>query len=245
MKSLLLLFLAAAGLAFVPTANQAGGSKDKALLTDERFVHMVRDEGKYLQEALAKGSLDKKEKRKVLVSAVLLEAYAANTNHPDRLSVATHAAQLHDAVAAGKLDKAKGLAALFFPKIELVKGKAGAEKPHGTYAQLMVFFASDRLGGFNGEKELNDLQELKDKLTDKQFDQLTELAFKSAAIASMAKVLPPENARGKKDWQEFADEFVRATGELVQAGQVKSGAAAHKALAKLEKTCTKCHDVYR
>jgi hypothetical protein len=229
----------------VASAPAGAGGKKTGSLTDEQFVKYVNAEGKYLQEALAKGKPDKKESRKVLAAALLLQAYALNSSHADKVSVAQNAGALFDAFTAGDLDKTKTLAATFFPKIAKSTEKPGDDKFRGKYGQLMVFFSSKIIGGFGVERELGELEDQKEKFAAEQFARLAEIGQKSSLIASVGKVVPPDAAKGKQDWPGFVGDFDEAAQALTAAATAKNEAATRQALEKLGKTCTKCHDVYR
>jgi hypothetical protein len=246
MKRIPWIVLSTAALVLILAWRPVGaGDKKSGALTDEQFAKFVQAEGKYLQDGLAKGKPDKKESRKLLAAAMLLEAYGLNSNHPDRASVTLHAAQLYDAFKAGDLDKAKSLTAAFYPKIQKSKDTPKDVKVHGEYGKLMVFFATDRIGGFGVEKELDDLTDQKDKFTPAQFDRLTELGHKMTSIAAVGNALPPKSAVGKKNWSGFVGDFGKAAQELATAAAAKNEAGTRQALDVLGRTCSKCHDVYR
>jgi hypothetical protein len=249
MKRLLLIVPGALALAVCLATGPlgAGGAKSQAQLPDDVFAKFVSAEGKYLQETLAKGKPDKKESRKIVGSAAFLVAYAANSAHPDKLSVNDNAMAFYTAFKAGELDKAKALAATFYPKIQPRKDKlkdAGKIK----LVELMYLFASERIGGFGVEKELDDLEEQKEKISGAQFDRLTELGQKIAIIAAMAPEYPPEFDKVKKtekNWQRFTGEFSGAAAALTKAAQAKNEPATRDALANLGAKCIGCHDLFR
>jgi hypothetical protein len=231
----------ALGVALAPAG---AGDKKAGALTDDQFVKYVNAEGKYLQETLAKGKPDKKESRKVVASALLLQAYALNSSHADKVGVGQIAGALFDAFTAGDVDKSKTLAATFYPKIAKSKDKVD-DKFRGKYGQLMVFFSSKVIGGFGVEKELGDMEDQKEKLSPEQFDRLAEIGNKSAVIASVGKLVPPDAAKGKQDWAGFVSDFSDTAQALTAAAVARNEIATRQALEKLGKTCTKCHDVYR
>jgi hypothetical protein len=247
MKRMALLTLTLFGLALAAASDPApAGDKKAAKLTDEQFVKYVHAQGKYLQEALAKGGkLDKKANRMVVASALLLMAYSIDGDHADSASVRQNAAELYDAVVAGNFDKAKALAGTFAPTIQKRKEKLTDDKFRGDYGKLMVFFAPERIGGFSVEKELGDLAEQKDKLSPAQFERLAELGHKMGAIVVAGRVAPPDAAKGKKDWPDLVAEFGQAVTGLTAAAEAKNEAGTRQGLEKLEKTCNQCHDIYR
>src|SRR5262249_20755390 len=158
----------------------------------------------------------------VVAATMLLMAYHLSSSHADSASVGQNAAELYDAFKAGDIDKAKALAATFSPKIQKAKAKAGGKLP-GEDTQLMVFFASDKVGGCAVERELGELQDQKDKLSAAQFDRLAELGHKIEVIAGAAKVFPPpEDAKGKKDWEGFVADFGKAAQGLTAAAGAKN-----------------------
>jgi Cytochrome C' len=247
MQRIRLMALSMLALAFALATDSAGarGGKDKPLLTDDQFTKFVQAEGKQLQEALAKGKLDKKLTRKAMASTMMLMAYAANSAYPDKASVGDNAAELYDALAGGDVDKAKSLAAMFYPKIEKRKDRLADGKLRGKCSQIMGFFASPIIGGLGAEKELGEAEEQKENLSPAQFERLTELGTKISAIAAVARLLPPDEAKGQQDWNQFADSFSKAALGLTSTAQAKNEAGTRQALEKLSKTCTQCHDKYR
>jgi hypothetical protein len=112
----------------------------------------------------------------------------------------------------------------------------------------MYYFSNTRVGGFGVEQELGELLESKDKLSDAQYLRLFDVATRCAVIGQVAERFGPEKDQGKqtrKSWLTFASEMRLACLELARSAAAKNEADARKALDRLDKSCTKCHDVFK
>jgi hypothetical protein len=226
----------------------AGGTKDaKLVLPDAEFAKLVAEDAKVLNDALASDKIDKKAARKVQAAALIIAAYSGYTKHPDSKNARENASAAYQFFKDNDLQAAKKAAAALYPKITAPAAQAkGNHKPE--FGAYMVVFGSERVGGLGGEKELNDLDEVKGKYTDAQFAKLTDLAYKAAVIGHVADQYPPEkdeDMQTKKNWLAFAGDFRQAALNLASAASSKNEASTRMALEKLTKACTQCHDVFR
>jgi hypothetical protein len=227
--------------------GSAGGKGDKVQLTDAQFTKLVTAEAKYLQETLAKGKPDKMTVRKLQNAAMMIAGAADCSNHADRDKARNNAKALFQLVVDGDFAGAQKMASTLYPKILAVE-IAVKQGPSKGIAPFMYLFASERVGGFGVEQELGDLEESKDKLKDAQFERLTDLSYKIAVIGKAADHFPPakdEGDRTKAKWQAFTAELRQGALGLATAAADKNEAKTRKALEKLNKMCTQCHDVFR
>jgi len=52
-------------------------------------------------------------------------------------------------------------------------------------------------------------------------------------------------AKTKQNWLTFSEQFRKASFDLARAARARNQAGARAALARVNKTCTKCHDIFR
>jgi hypothetical protein len=83
---------------------------------------------------------------------------------------------------------------------------------------------------------------------EKESDALTEMGYRVAAIAEVAKIKAPakdEGAKKKADWLTWADSMKKAADELAEAAKDKKPQEVKTAAAKLNSACNNCHGVFR
>jgi hypothetical protein len=89
---------------------------------------------------------------------------------------------------------------------------------------------------------------LPQKQIDKESPELTEMAYRIAAIAAVAHAKPPEKEdakKKKKDWMEWSADMQKTALELAGAAQAKKPAEIKTVMAKLNTVCNACHGVFR
>jgi hypothetical protein len=213
---------------------------------------LITQDGKYIQEELAKDKLTKKGKKKVQIAAVMVAAYAhAGSTKANEQSMATlsrQAERVLKAVSDDKLDEARKAAKLLAPDIAPdAAAKPGAFAPEKAVdlEALMRQFSSEKVGGFGMEKALEDLVEAKGI----DFEKAANLANKTAIISMIAghSFAPAKDdcKKTKSAWTGFAQETKVAALELAAAANAKKEADVNKLADKLSRTCTSCHDVFR
>src|SRR5205085_11655737 len=89
---------------------------------------------------------------------------------------------------------------------------------------------------------------LPQKQIDKEAPDLTEMAYRIAAIAEVAHAKPPEKEdakKKKKDWMEWSADMKKTALEIGEAAQAKKPTEIKNAVAKLNTVCNACHGVFR
>ncbi|HLJ91910.1 MAG TPA: hypothetical protein VKU02_01825 [Gemmataceae bacterium] len=117
-------------------------------------------------------------------------------------------------------------------KVFGVGKKPGAISPDGIEAKIQNM----------GKKPLPPTQ------MDKEAADLTEMAYRVAAIAEVAHAKPPEKdepKKKKKDWLDWSDSMKKKALALAESTKAKKPADARKAVADLNSTCNECHGVFR
>lgn len=216
---------------------------------------LIAQDAKFLQDALAKDTLDKKTQKRVRMAALMIAQYAQsgiskdNKNSAALAGVRDRALEIIKAVEADKVADAKKLAGTLGADAKGEgKTEAVALNKHLDFESVMRMFSAERTGGFALEKYLDDLAELKGAVDAAESDKIQAAGHKIAHIAMLAQSYPPEKEEGKKTkklWSDIAKEMQTAAVELSDAGKAKQDAAIVKATAKLTGTCIKCHDIYR
>jgi hypothetical protein len=77
---------------------------------------------------------------------------------------------------------------------------------------------------------------------------IAKLAYRVAAIATIAQIKAPEKDEGakkKKDWLEWSKDMKDSAEELGKAAKSKNAAEIKKAAKKLNSSCNNCHGVFR
>jgi hypothetical protein len=235
-------------------AVTGGGPGDKVGLPKEALAKLVAHDARAVREGLAKGARDKRTKRKVRASAFMIAVYAQAALGPGNASSLTalrdNALRVAKLVEDGKVKEAAKLAERLSVDVQGAGGKIGpvAWEKQLSFEDLMHQFSGQLVGGFGIEKELGDLAE-KDALTAEQLERLRFLGHKLVMIGRVTDAYADEmNAGGNKtksNWLKFAQDFRAASRNLIQAAGAKNQSETLKALAKLNMSCTKCHDVFR
>jgi soluble cytochrome b562 len=89
---------------------------------------------------------------------------------------------------------------------------------------------------------------LPQKQIDKESADLTEMAYRIAAISEVAHAKPPEKEdakKKKKDWLEWSADMKKNALALAEAAQAKKPTEIKNAVANLNTTCNTCHGVFR
>src|SRR6266852_3359837 len=110
--------------------------------------------------------------------------------------------------------------------------KPGAISPDGIEAKIQNM----------GKKPLPQPQ------IDKEAADLTEMAYRVAAIAEVAHAKPPEKdepKKKKKDWMEWSADMKKKSLALADAAKTKKPVEIKTAVANLNSTCNECHAVFR
>ncbi len=87
-----------------------------------------------------------------------------------------------------------------------------------------------------------------EKQVAKESGPLTEMGYRVAAIAEVAKNKAPAKDEGQKkkaDWIKWSEEMSKAGHEFSEAAKAKNAAGVKTAAAKLNRTCSDCHGVFR
>jgi hypothetical protein len=146
-----------------------------------------------------------------------------------------------------KKDANEDVMALFAPRTKAdgkigrglgVGDKPGAIKPDGIERKLMGLAEKDNLPP---AKQLDD-----------ESQALTAMGYHMAALAMIAHASEPSDKdkkdvfkKRKKDWLTWADELRDASLQFAAAAKDKKASELHKAAAKADGACTKCHNVFR
>jgi hypothetical protein len=214
---------------------------------------LIQHDAELVNKALVK--LTKNNDKRAKAGALLIAAYAQeNLKGKDGHQMATirdRALAVLKALEKGDADQAKKLAADLGPGLAADKNA----KAEGTdlvklmpLDTLMKVYASERFGGFNLEKSLEELADLKGDLSAAEAAKAALLGHKNAAIALLTAHHAPEKddgAKTKASWVDFSKDTRGAALALAAAAKSKSGDAIAKAAQKLSAACTKCHDVFR
>jgi hypothetical protein len=82
----------------------------------------------------------------------------------------------------------------------------------------------------------------------KEADDISQLAYRVAAISKVAQAKPPEKDEGMKTkakWMEWSKEMESTALQLADAAKQKNAKAVKAAAAKLNENCNNCHGVFR
>lgn len=214
---------------------------------------LVAQDAKRVQDALAKGALDKKSARRVRTAAFLLAAYAQSdpASVSRRAGLRDAALKVVKALDENKVEEAKAAAA----ELSNAKGKADGMgrdpvdlRKVAEFDTVMRAYTRERLGGLGMEDYLNTLVELKGELPADEAEAVAAFAHKNVIIAHLARGYPPEEEDGqrtRKTWAALSGEMHAAAQNLAKAAATKKGDAVSAAATKLSDSCTKCHDVFR
>jgi hypothetical protein len=114
-----------------------------------------------------------------------------------------------------------------------VGAQPGAIKPDGIEKKLLEI----------------DKTPLKDQQAAAEAGALQEMAFRIAAVATMAQSTCPVPAKqGKKDpkdWKKWTEDMQKQALELADAAKGKKAAEINKAVKTLNNTCATCHAVFK
>jgi hypothetical protein len=214
--------------------------------------NLVAMEKKSIDAEMAKSSFSKKGQNRVRMAAFMIAVYAQNAKN-DAAAMATlrdQALKVMKAAAAGKADEVKASAAQLSLAIQAdpaaKTGPVALEK-HLDLELLMRVFSSQKSGGFDLEKIVEDLVDAKSL----DAGQLEKAALAGQKIQLLAAVVPqyaPASDKGKrtkKDWNDITAEMQKEAGALAAAAMAGKAGEIGKAAKRLSVTCTKCHDIFR
>ncbi len=223
------------------------GEKGKGALSKAELTRLVNHDAKAIQEALAKGTLDKKSTRKVRAAAFMIALYAQGGG---LTGLRDTALKVNKLVEEGNVKEAAALAAKLTPDAPGEgKGDPVVWEKQLDLENVMHQFSSERVGGFGMEKELDDLRDVKEAFTKDQLERLALLGAKLAMIAHITAAYAEEKNEGgmktKANWLKFGENFHSAARALAEAAGSKNEGATRAALDRLNTSCTKCHDVFR
>ncbi len=226
------------------------GEKGKVTLSKAELTRLVSHDAKAIQEALAKGMLDKKTTRKVRAAAFMVALYAQGGG---LTGLRDTALKVNKLVEDGNVKEAAALAA----KLTLdAKGEGKGDpvvwEKQLEFENVMHQFSSERVGGFGMEKEFGELSEIKEAFTKEQMERLALLAGKMAMIAHVSSFYSDDKEdtsvnkmKTKANWLKFTQNFHTAARALVEAADGKNEGATRAALERVNDSCIKCHDVFK
>jgi hypothetical protein len=236
---------------------EAGPDVYKPVIPEDVFAQVVTAEGKVLQDAVAKAS-DKKMAGKARSVALMIAVYAqeevarGGPKAPAMAGLRDTALNLAKAVANGKLDDAKKLAADIKPagKVDPA-AKTGPVAVHTDFEidTLMQNFKPERGGGLEWEKKLLTLAGKRGAYTPAEYQTLVPLMYRIAAIAQPTEAFAPAPMGNKTpdEWIKLAKEMgteAVAAAELARKPK-PDDKMVKAAVKKLEATCTNCHEKFR
>jgi hypothetical protein len=225
-------------------------------LSDADFDRLVDQCGKTITDAL-KGKPDDSGTDKARTSAMVLAALARYSEAPNnssrRAAVREVALKVAGALKENDIDLARKHAGSLAKPPEAPKTSASGPMigKQITFKEIMHHYSGRSVGGTGGEKKIGDLADNKDlrkaqKLPDKELnDELILLALRSAAVGELIK--EHTDAKVKKApaaWKDYAEEMRKYSLELAKAAKGKDGAAAWKAVDKLNGSCDGCHQKF-
>ena len=160
--------------------------------------------------------------------------------------------KLADAIKNNDDAKTKELAEELAKSNELLEVMNTLEK-RDPAGKKMAFGVGDKPGAILPDGIEDKIQNMSrrpqpQKLIDKESADLTQMAYRVAAIAEVAKIKVPEKEEGmkkKKDWIEWSEAMRKSAAELAEAAKGKDPAAIKTAAAKLNSSCNNCHGVFR
>jgi hypothetical protein len=259
MVALALIIFAMTGEPGPTVAADAKAAADvyKPVISPDMVSKLVTEEGKALKTAVDKAS-DKKMASKARSIAIMIAVYSqdeALRNGPDAQAMAglrDTALKLAKAVADGKLDDAKKLAAEITSAGKPDSGaKTGPVPIHADFdiETLMQNFKPERGGGLEWEKKLQTLVNKRAAYTKSDYDTLVPLLYRIAAIAQPTEAFAPE-PMGKKTPEEWIKLSREMGTEAVAAAdlarkQKPDDKMVKAALKRLDANCTNCHDKFR
>jgi Cytochrome C' len=236
---------------------KAATSMYKPVVPDDVLTQLLTDEGKALREAVGKAS-DKKMASKARSIAFIIAVYAqgaalrGGSAAADMAALRDTALKLAKAVADGKLDDAKTLAATIQPGFK-AQGAAtpGPASVHQDFEidTLMLVFKPAGSGGLEWNKKLDTLINKRGAYTPAEYKQAIALMYRIAALAQPTEAFAPA-PMGKKtpeEWIKLSREMgVEAVAAAELAKKPAPDAAMVKAAIKrVEATCASCHDKFR
>lgn len=270
-----LLLSASAALALTTALLGGGAADDasiwKPLLSDAEFKGLVEQAAKAIQEELATPAPGTTSANKARALAVLVAASAQSSlTRPGadtgRLAgVRDVAVTVANLIRQQKFPEAAKLAVKLSPPQET--GKAGlvalhklAEREDLTTISMKLFAVRTRGGLGLDSRPAKNLDGIEARLIAlgrkpllpadlaKQADEIVRFACVTAVLGELTHALAPEKDDGKKkrtEWIEWSVQMRDAGRQLADAARSKNPKDVRVAAAKLNSTCTSCHEVFR
>jgi hypothetical protein len=236
---------------------KSGAAPYKPVVPADTLSKLITEEGKALRDAVGKAS-DKKMASKARSIAFLIAVYAQDealrggSDAAPMVGLRDTALKIAKAVADGKIDEAKKLAADVKPGgVAGGAGKAEAVPVQEDFdiETLMLVFKPERGGGLEWEKKLLTLKDKRSTYTASDYQSLVPLMYRIATVAQPTEAFVPA-PMGKKnpaDWTRLSKEMgeeALAVAELAKK-QKPDDKAVKAAVKRLEGTCASCHDKFR
>lgn len=224
-----------------------------SVLPDSEYPRLVEFSSGVITDAL-KDKPDKRNADKARTAALMIAAYAQqNLSGPDGAQRATVrdaslevAALIKAKEYARAVKQAQALAALKAdPSVKREKIKllgAGLDLD-----DLMTQFRQPPRGGLGIEGRFEALEAMGgSEIPVKEVDeQLVRYAYLTAMAAELSAEHAPEEKDKEKEWQTYAADMRQHALALAKAARAKDGKTAFRALERLNRSCEKCHKVFR
>jgi soluble cytochrome b562 len=188
----------------------------------------------------------------VLSLAIGLLAASSGGAADDKADLRSTVQKIAEAIAQKDSDQAKKLAETVAKNNDLedVMHLMSKRDPAG---KAKVFGVGKKPGavtpdGIEAKVQNMGKRALPQKQIDKEASDLTEMAYRIAAIAEVAHAKPPEKEdakKKKKDWMEWSSDMKKTALQVAEAAQAKKPTEIKNAVAKLNTVCNTCHGVFR
>jgi hypothetical protein len=159
--------------------------------------------------------------------------------------------KLADAIRGNNNAEIKRLAEELAGKTE-VAGVMNTLERRDRAGKKMVFGVGKKPGAINPDGIEVKIQNMSrrpqpQKTIDRESDDLVEMAYRTAAVAEVAKIkLPEEEGKKKiKDWVDWCEAMRKSAIELAEAAKAKDPTRVKNAAAKLNSSCNDCHKVFK
>jgi len=144
-------------------------------------------------------------------------------------------------------------------KVDEAKTKAVHKKYEDLNTVMHIYKPRDKGGLGTGPKSKGDGIEFKlnnlgsksplaPMTLEKEKDELIKIARISVVMAEISKHYAPEKpkaGKGKKDWNQYADEMKKASVDMIKAAQKGDPVGLKKAANNVNSACNSCHSDFR
>ena len=264
--------LALAACLLAGTGGTAGDARVwKPLLPEADLRALVEQAAKGIQEELAAAAPTTTAAKKARGLAVMIAVYAqSDMTRPGAAAVhlagvRDAAIRLADTIRQKKFAEAvKQAAALPSLKTPGPKGLVDLHKlsDRDDLTQItMQLFAVRTRGGLGlDSRPAKNVDGVEARIValsrkplapadlEKQVEEIARVGYVSAMIGQVTHALAPEKDDGKKkraEWVAWSEQMRDAGKQLAEAARAKNPKDVRAAAAKLNATCTSCHDVFR